>query len=96
MKDDLFIAHQSVHGKHLDNEYYLALIMKEMNINKDQRLYNKDKIISRFIKIIEELNLNYYKEYDKDVEIIFLNIKNRILYERLAENGPKVGKISES
>jgi len=27
LKDDLFIAHQSVHGKHLDNEYYLALIM---------------------------------------------------------------------
>lgn len=48
-----------------------------------------------FIKILDELNLPLYEEYDKDVAEILDQIFNRTKYLRLDDHGPKLGPITE-
>ncbi|CAG8561824.1 6631_t:CDS:2 [Acaulospora colombiana] len=44
--------------------------------------------------IINEINLPFYKEYDKDSAIILENVKNRLRYLRLDPKGPKQGTLA--
>ena len=48
---------------------------------------------SRFVHILDEVNLLFYKEYDGDVAEILEQLFNRFKYVRLDEHGPKLGKI---
>jgi len=48
---------------------------------------------SRIIKILDEVNLPLYKEYDKDVAEILQGVFNRVKYVRLDDHGPKLGLI---
>lgn len=43
--------------------------------------------------ILNELNGPYYKAYDTDVEVIQQQIRDRVRYLRLDDNGPKLGAI---
>lgn len=45
-------------------------------------------------KILDELNLPLYKEYDEDVRVILDQLYNRIKYLRIDDHGPKMGKIT--
>ncbi|KIW01705.1 glycogen debranching enzyme [Verruconis gallopava] len=47
-------------------------------------------------KLLEEVNLQYYKEYDADCEAIMEQLFNRIKYVRLDDHGPKAGAITPS
>ncbi|KAJ9663450.1 bifunctional 4-alpha-glucanotransferase/amylo-alpha-1,6-glucosidase [Coniosporium apollinis] len=46
-------------------------------------------------KFIEEVNLQFYREYDADVSEIMEQIFNRVKYVRLDEHGPKLGPINK-
>lgn len=46
-------------------------------------------------KILNEINLPLYKEYDEDVATIESQLYNRITYTRIDDNGPKLGPINE-
>ncbi|KAE9971343.1 hypothetical protein BLS_004479 [Venturia inaequalis] len=46
-------------------------------------------------KLLEEVNLQYYKEYDADCAAITEQLFNRIKYVRLDDNGPKLGPINK-
>ena len=45
-------------------------------------------------RVLDELNLPFYREYDADVEEIMEQVFNRLKYVRLDENGPKLGAIN--
>jgi glycogen debranching enzyme len=45
--------------------------------------------------IINELNLQFYREYDADVAAILDQIKGRLQYLRLDSNGPKLGPVTK-
>ncbi|KXT15042.1 hypothetical protein AC579_4873 [Pseudocercospora musae] len=45
-------------------------------------------------KFLNELNLDWYKEYDADVAALMEQIFNRTKYIRLDDNGPKIGDIT--
>ena len=45
--------------------------------------------------ILNEINLEFYQEYDLDTAIIFDQIQNRAHYLRVAPNGPKLGVLCE-
>ena len=47
-------------------------------------------------KLLEEVNLQYYKEYDADCAAIMEQLFNRIKYVRLDDHGPKTGPITKS
>lgn len=44
--------------------------------------------------VLDELNVAFYQEYDKDVVIILQQIFDRVKYLRLDENGPRLGAIN--
>ncbi|PWY86908.1 glycogen debranching enzyme [Aspergillus heteromorphus CBS 117.55] len=46
-------------------------------------------------KILDEVNLPFYKEYDADVSEIIDQVFNRIKYLRIDDHGPKLGPITE-
>ncbi|PYH99927.1 glycogen debranching enzyme [Aspergillus ellipticus CBS 707.79] len=46
-------------------------------------------------KIIDEVNLPFYKEYDADVSEIIDQVFNRIKYLRIDDHGPKLGPVTE-
>lgn len=48
---------------------------------------------SALVNVLDEVNLEFYKEYDADVAEILEQLFNRIRYVRLDENGPKLGPI---
>lgn len=54
-----------------------------------------ETICEEYKTILNEVNLEFYKAYDKDVETIIKNIESRIKYIRLDEHGPKLGPITE-
>ena len=45
-------------------------------------------------RFLEEINLQWYREYDADVAAIMEQIFNRTRYMRLDDNGPKIGDIT--
>lgn len=47
------------------------------------------------VKILDEVNLPFYKEYDIDVAEIMAQVFNRVKYIRLDDHGPKLGPITE-
>lgn len=59
-----------------------------------QSYAKQDEYKAVFQKLIEQYNLVWYKLYDDDVKIALDNIKNRIMYLRIDNNGPKWGEIS--
>ncbi|CDS12463.1 hypothetical protein LRAMOSA04657 [Lichtheimia ramosa] len=61
-----------------------------------QSYAKQDEYKAVFQKLIEQYNLVWYELYDDDVKIALDNIKNRIMYLRIDNNGPKWGEISAS
>lgn len=49
---------------------------------------------STMTKILDELNLPFYREYDSDAAVIYDQLYNRVKYVRLDEHGPKAGPIT--
>ena len=45
--------------------------------------------------IVDEINLVFYQEFDSDTACIFDQVQNRAHYLRVAENGPKLGKLTK-
>ncbi|KAI7900607.1 glycogen debranching enzyme [Cokeromyces recurvatus] len=55
-----------------------------------------DGLVNSFQNLLNDYNLPLYEEYDEDCKVALDNIKGRLLFTRLAENGPKLGTISKS
>ncbi|KAF2842970.1 glycoside hydrolase family 133 protein [Patellaria atrata CBS 101060] len=47
-------------------------------------------------KLVDEVNLQLYKEFDADSAEIMEQLFNRIKYVRLADHGPKLGEINDA
>lgn len=52
-------------------------------------------LLSKYRSQLDLLNVPKYQEYDRTIDEICKNIFNRVMYERITENGPKIGNISE-
>lgn len=56
---------------------------------------NIDSLTESFQGLLNEYNLPMYEEHDEECKIALDNIKGRLLFTRLAENGPKLGRITK-
>lgn len=54
---------------------------------------DKNGAFEAMTDILNELNEPFYKQYDTDVEVIQQQIRDRVRYLRLDDNGPKLGAI---
>ena len=57
---------------------------------------NEDTAYSAMHAVLDEVNLQYYREYDAECAVIVDQLQGRIRYLRLEDNGPKLGAISAS
>ncbi|CAO3630992.1 unnamed protein product [Mucor hiemalis] len=55
-----------------------------------------DDLANSFQGLLNDYNLPLYEEYDEENKIALDNIKGRLIFTRLAENGPKLGRITKS
>ncbi|OAC97710.1 glycoside hydrolase family 133 protein [Mucor lusitanicus CBS 277.49] len=55
-----------------------------------------DALAESFQGLLNDYNLPLYEEYDMECKVALDNIKGRLLFTRLAENGPKLGSITKS
>lgn len=70
----------------------LPILIRILKINYGETY--SDDITDRIHKILDEINLPLYGEYDDDISEILEQLFNRIKYLRLDENGPKQGPIT--
>ena len=71
-------------------------ILKRSLSNGTNNIDIWDKQFEDFIqRILDEINLPLYKEYDDDVNEILEQLFNRIKYLRIEEHGPKQGEIND-
>lgn len=66
--------------------------IKAFRESKDEKILLELK--RKYQKILNNINLERYKTLDQDMNTIFSNIESRVKYERLSDNGPKIGPIS--
>ncbi|KAI9332132.1 glucanotransferase domain of glycogen debranching enzyme-domain-containing protein, partial [Zopfochytrium polystomum] len=82
-------------GKNLD----INVVMAFMMALKDQRAIvanNDDDLVKELIGIVDEINLDFYKESDSDIAAIVENVASRAKYLRVDDHGPKLGPVSRS
>lgn len=56
---------------------------------------SKDDLAEVWGRVVDVLNVDLYKEANEDMEIAIKNIRNRVQYTRLDENGPRLASISK-
>ncbi|KAJ3786515.1 glycoside hydrolase family 13 protein [Lentinula aff. detonsa] len=49
-----------------------------------------------WVRVLDVVNVPLYEEWEEDTKIAFDNVKNRLTYARLDENGPKLGEITKT
>lgn len=52
------------------------------------------ELVKTWGEIVDALNLPLYREWEEDVNIALVQIKNRLKYTRLEDHGPKLGNIT--
>lgn len=72
----------------IDAEYFVSLLKTLVS--------NPEQVISKGLKILNDINEPLYEEYDDDQAAIIDNLRGRTNFTRLEPNGPKLGKISSS
>lgn len=75
----------SFYASQIENYHHAPLIQRDTLLSQ---------ILAEYRRELDEINLSRYQKYDEVINRACQNIFNRFQYERLAENGPKLGPIS--
>ncbi|KAH9945728.1 glycoside hydrolase family 13 protein [Amylocystis lapponica] len=77
-------------GTHIDGPVAAGLVKAAFVDVQDS-----DALSDAWVRIVDVLNIPLYEEWKTDTQVAVDNIKNRLVYTRLDEHGPKMGAISE-
>ncbi|KAI9892846.1 MAG: hypothetical protein M1814_001005 [Vezdaea aestivalis] len=96
MKDDGRLSGR--YARHTDPQIAAGLLTVlygryDPNSSKDA---DKTAVQNEMLKILEVLNVPLYDEFDADKAAILEQLRNRIKYMRLDDNGPKIGPVTKS
>ncbi|KAH8914418.1 glycoside hydrolase family 133 protein [Atractiella rhizophila] len=73
-----------------------ALAFTRTILKKDgYRKEEAEEAAAWLAKVLDDLNVKRYEMWDDDKKAILHNIRGRIQYTRLAEHGPKLGKVTK-
>lgn len=75
----------------LDSSRFLGILL---TLVQDQQV-QFEHISTKAAEIVDEINSRLYAEYDVDVAFLKNQIAERAKYMRLADNGPKLGRITK-
>ncbi|KAF9078072.1 glycoside hydrolase family 13 protein [Rhodocollybia butyracea] len=59
-------------------------------------LSDAGSLADAWVRVVDVINVPLYQEWEEDTRIAIDNVKNRLKYARLDENGPKLGEISKT
>lgn len=88
---DINVGHR--YSKTLDLEVACSFISNILQYKGS--LFSVESAVKEIESILDEINLAFYQEFDSDAACIFDQVQNRARYLRLAENGPKLGKLTK-
>lgn len=98
-------AEQVIQNGHRGSRYHKSIdVSKAMSFllalnhisSLDQVLDDRVTALAEsFQGLLNDYNLPLYEEYDEESKVALENIKGRLLFTRLAENGPKLGTITK-
>ena len=72
---------------------FAAALLTALHGRCEDETSDKSSAIQTMTDIINELNEPFYEIYDTDVEVIQQQIRDRVRYIRLDDNGPQLGAI---
>lgn len=79
----------------LVSEYYRPMIEEYRALpNERDRSLLLSRALAEYRQKLDQLNYPKYQAYDDKVQQIQRNLTTRIVYERVAEHGPKLGPVS--
>ncbi|KAI8048766.1 glycogen debranching enzyme [Gilbertella persicaria] len=84
--------------KSVDISHALSFLLAFNHISSLNQV-SEDRVnglVDSFQSLLNDYNLPLYEEYDEECRIALDNIKGRLLFTRLAENGPKLGEITKT
>lgn len=81
--------------KSIDIAKALSFLLAYNGVASLDQATDVDKLVNSFQGLLNDYNLPLYEEYDLENKIALDNIKGRLLFTRLAENGPKLGRITK-
>ncbi|KAG0196511.1 hypothetical protein BGX28_010038 [Mortierella sp. GBA30] len=88
--------HGDRHHKKLRTSVALSFMSALLDLDfAKAESYSVDDVCAEYKRVLNEVNLEYYKDYDRDVDTIVTNVENRVKYIRLDAHGPKLGPITE-
>ncbi|PJF17668.1 Glycogen debranching enzyme, partial [Paramicrosporidium saccamoebae] len=61
--------------------------------NERDRSLLLSRVLNEYRLQLDQINYPRYQRYDEKVQQILTNLTNRLVYERVAENGPRMGPI---
>ncbi|MCJ1286592.1 hypothetical protein MMC26_005938 [Xylographa opegraphella] len=82
--------------RHVDPEVAAALLTAICGHHNAESQGTPDESMASkaIMRVLDEINLPFYREYDADTAEIMEQVFNRIKYVRLDEHGPKLGAIT--
>ncbi|PFH63434.1 hypothetical protein XA68_10025 [Ophiocordyceps unilateralis] len=86
------------HRRRVDPKTAASLLSHAFGRHETGSPASPDKAAVRadMVKILNALNVDFYKEYDADIDEILQQLFNRIKYVRLDDHGPKLGPINDA
>ncbi|KAJ7077886.1 glycoside hydrolase family 13 protein [Mycena belliarum] len=55
-----------------------------------------DSLVDAWARVVDVINVPLYQEWEEDTKVAVDNVKNRLRYTRLDEDGPKMGVVSKA
>ncbi|KAI7871254.1 glycogen debranching enzyme [Spinellus fusiger] len=83
--------------KSLDISHALSLVLALHGMTSIKETQGKEVVLVETLgRLLDEYNLPFYKTYDEDIKVALENIKQRLVFTRLDDHGPKLGEITKS
>ena len=73
-----------------------AAMLTELYGHYEAGRSDRNAALSTMIDIVNEINVDFYRDYNSDVDVIQQQLHDRIRYLRLDDDGPKMGAITKS
>lgn len=78
-------------GVHVDSAVSAGLIKAAL-----PDVHDIDLLAETWVKVVDIVNVPLYREWEEDMRVAIDNIRNRVKYTRLEENGPRLKEISKT
>ena len=82
-------------SRSVDDEFGAAVLTALFGPYSEKSSPNDASVENELVKLLDEINLPFYREYDGDVSEIMEQVFNRLKYLRLDDHGPKLGPITK-